>query len=48
MGAGAFDIAINDLLHFMSIKGLADIIVRAEPQSFLRSFKRTKTGEHDD
>ena len=48
MRAGAFDIAINDLLHFMSIKRLADIIIRAESQSFLRSVKRTKTGEHDD
>src|SRR5260370_32856599 len=47
MRAGALDIAINDLLHFMSIKRLADIIVCPEPQSFLRSFKRTKTGEHD-
>src|SRR2546430_1089200 len=48
MSTSAFDVAIDDLLHFVSIKWLADIIIGAESQSFLGRFKRAKTGQHDD
>ena len=48
MSAGPFNVAINDLLHFMSIKWLGDVIVSAKSESFLGGFKRPKTGEHDD
>src|SRR5260370_6007312 len=48
MRTRSFDIAIADLLHLMSIEGFGDIRVGAEWESFLRSFKRTKSGEHDD
>ena len=47
MRARTFDIAINDLLHFPSIKRLADVIVGAESQGLLGRVECAETGSTD-
>ena len=47
MRARAFNVAVDDLLHFVRIKRFADVIVGTKPESFFRGFERAETGEHD-
>ena len=40
----ALHIAADDLAHFMCVKRLVDVIVRAQTKSFLRRLQRAEAG----
>jgi hypothetical protein len=44
---GSLDVAIDHFLHFVRVKWLADVIIRAEAQSFFGCVERSETSEHD-
>ena len=48
MCARAFDIAINDLLHFVRIKRFADVIVGSKSKRFFGGLECAETCQHDD
>ena len=47
MDASALDVPADDVAHFASVERLADVIVRAEPQRFLRGLERAESRQHD-
>jgi hypothetical protein len=47
MNPRPLDVAPDHLSHFARVERLADVIIRAQPERFLRGLQRAKPSQHD-